>query len=126
MSDDLFQRGMQVRRDMYGPARADDELAAATDFNRPLQELITRYCFGELWDREPLDRKTRSMLTIALCIALNRQGALRAHVEGGLANGVTKAEMREIILHCAIYCGVPAAAEANAVAQAILRDAGLD
>jgi len=126
MADEVFERGMQIRRDMYGPARADDELAAATDFNRPLQEMVTRYCFGEVWDRPGLSRKIRSMLTVAMVVALNRPGALKIHLEGALSNGVTKEEIREIMLHAAIYCGIPAAADGTRIAAEVLKAAGLE
>lgn len=125
MSDTVFERGMQVRRDMYGAERADNELAAATDFNRPLQEMVTRYCFGDVWSRPGLSRKTRSMLTIAMVLAANRPGALKIHIAGALANGVTKEELREIMLHAAIYCGIPAAVDGTMTAMDVLKAAGL-
>lgn len=126
MTNDAFARGMQIRREMYGPDRADKELAAATDFNRPLQELVTSYCFGEIWDRPGLSRKTRSMLTVAMMVALNRMGAVKVHVVGALANGVTKEEIREIMLHAAIYCGVPAGVDGTAAAMEAIKAAGLE
>jgi 4-carboxymuconolactone decarboxylase len=126
MTDDTFARGMQIRRDMYGEERADKEWAATTDFNRPMQDLVTRYCFGEIWDRPGLSRKIRSMLTVAMAVALNRPGAVKIHVAGALANGVTKEELREIMLHAAIYCGIPAGVDGTAAAAEVLKAAGLE
>ena len=124
MDQKLFDRGMQIRRNMYG-TRADEELAQATDFTRPLHALVTTYCFGEIWDRPGLSHKTRSMLTVAMLIALNRQGPLQAHVDNALNNGVTKDELMEIILHAAVYCGVPAAADATRSAVEVFKRRGI-
>jgi 4-carboxymuconolactone decarboxylase len=124
MDKDKFERGMQVRRDMYGPARADDEFAATTDFNRPLQEMITTWCFGEVWTRPAITRRERSMITIAMMIALNRPGALQVHVEGGLKNGVSKDDLREVMLTAAVYCGVAAANDATRIAGEVLKKEG--
>jgi 4-carboxymuconolactone decarboxylase len=126
MDKEMFERGMQLRREMTGEEQANKEWAGADDFDRPLQELVTTYCFGEVWGREPLSRKTRSMLTVAMLIAINRQGPLKMHYKNALNNGVTKDEIREIILHSAIYCGVAAANEATRVAKEAFSEVGLD
>ncbi|WP_207482659.1 carboxymuconolactone decarboxylase family protein [Arenibaculum pallidiluteum] len=124
--DDAFAAGLQVRRDMFGPAGADKQIEAATEFTRPMQDLVTRYCFGEIWDREPLDRKTRSMLTLAMLTVLNRPNQLRTHVRGAIQNGVSKEEIREVLLHAMIYAGVPAGVDSILNAQDVLKEMGLE
>ncbi len=123
---DTFAAGLQIRRDMFGPANSDQVLQSATDFTRPLQELVTRYCFGEVWTRSLLDRKTRSMLTMALLVALNRPNQLRGHVRGAVKNGVSKDEIREVLLHSMIYAGVPAGVDSFNHATEVLKELGLE
>jgi len=125
-SKDTFAAGLQIRRDMFGPANSDQVLQSATDFTRPLQELVTRYCFGEVWTRTLLDRKTRSMLTMALLVALNRPNQLRGHVRGAVKNGVSKDEIREVLLHSMIYAGVPAGVDSFNHATEVLKELGLE
>src|SRR5271168_3131740 len=122
MSDNnsAFETGLALRRDMFGAAGADQAIEAASDFGRPLQEMVTRYCFGEVWQRPGLDRKTRSLLTLAMLIANGRFTQFAAHVRGAIANGVSELELRELILHSQLYCGIPAAVEATAICEAIL------
>jgi 4-carboxymuconolactone decarboxylase len=122
MSDnkEAFDRGLDLRREMFGPAGSDKALEAASDFSRPLQEMVTRFCFGEVWQRPGLDRKTRSMLTLAMLISNGRFAQFAGHVKGAVANGVTKEELRELILHSQLYCGIPAAVEATAICEATL------
>lgn len=122
MSDtgEAFDAGLALRRAMFGPGGADEALAQASDFSRPLQEIVTRFCFGEVWQRPGLERRTRSLLTIAMLIAAGRMAQLPAHVRGALANGVTPEELREVILHALLYCGIPAAVEATAVCERTL------
>jgi 4-carboxymuconolactone decarboxylase len=118
--DASYERGMQIRRAMFGPGGAEERLAAATDFNRPFEELVTRYCFGDTWSRPGLDRRTRSMITLAALTAMVRPNQLKAHVRGALQNGVTREEIREILLHTSVYAGIPAGVEAfNAAAEAL-------
>jgi len=123
---DTLSAGLQIRRDMFGPANADQAVLNATDFNRTLQELVTRYCFGEVWTRSLLDRKTRSMLTMALLVALNRPNQLRGHVRGAIKNGVSKDEIREVLLHSMIYAGVPAGVDSFNHATEVLKELGLE
>jgi 4-carboxymuconolactone decarboxylase len=125
-NQDTFSAGLQIRRDMFGPANSDQVLESATDFTRPLQELVTRYCFGEVWTRSRLDRKTRSMLTMALLVALNRPNQLRGHVRGAVKNGVSKDEIREVLLHSMIYAGVPAGVDSFNHATEVLKELGLE
>jgi 4-carboxymuconolactone decarboxylase len=118
--DAAFDTGMAVRRDMFGAAGAEQRLAQATDFNRPFEELVTRYCFGDVWGRDGLDRKTRSLITLAALTALTKPNQLKVHVRGALANGVTPEEIREVLLHTAVYAGIPCGVEAfNAAAEVL-------
>lgn len=118
--DAAFAAGMKIRRDMFGPAGAEQRLAQATELNRPFEELVTRYCFGETWSRPGLDLKTRSLLTIAVLTALAKPNQLKVHVTGALANGATQEEIREAILHSVVYAGIPAGVEAFAAAGEVL------
>jgi len=111
---------MAVRRAVLGDAHVDRVLATATEFNRDFDDLITRYAWGEIWTRPVLSRPTRSLLTLAMLIALNRLDEFRLHVRGALANGVTRGELREVLLQAAIYCGVPAAHAALRAAESVL------
>ncbi len=123
---ETFAQGMQIRREMFGPALADQVMESATDFNRTLQELVTRYCFGEVWVRPQLDRKTRSMLTMALLVALNKPTQLKGHVRGAVKNGCSKEEIREVLLHSMIYAGVPAGVDSFSHATEVLKEMGLE
>jgi 4-carboxymuconolactone decarboxylase len=117
MNDELFQRGLEIRKSVLGKEYVEKAIASADDFNMPLQRLVTEYCWGALWGREELTKKTRSMLNLAMLSALNRPHELKMHIGGALRNGVTKAEIREVLLQVAIYCGVPAAVDAFRVAR---------
>ena len=123
---DDFAAGMQIRRDMFGPALSDKVMDSATDFTRPLQEMVTRYCFGEVWARPLLDRRTRSMLTMALLVALNKPTQLKGHVRGAVKNGLSKDEIREVLLHSMIYAGVPAGVDSFNHATEVLKELGLE
>jgi len=104
-----YEGGMEVRRAVLGDAHVDRSIAKRTEFNSEFQELITRYAWGEIWTRPGLPRHTRSLLTIGLMVALNRSDEFKLHVRAAFNNGVTRDEIREVLLHCAIYAGVPAA-----------------
>jgi 4-carboxymuconolactone decarboxylase len=123
---DTFAAGLAIRREMFGAAGAEKAIESATDFTRTLQEMVTRYCFGEIWARPQLDRKTRSMLTMALLVALNRPNQLKSHVRGAITNGVSKEQIREVLLHSMIYCGVPAGVDSFNHATAVLKEMGLE
>jgi 4-carboxymuconolactone decarboxylase len=125
-SKDAFAAGLAIRRDMFGVEGAERALETATDFTRPLQDMVTRYCFGEVWTRPALDRKTRSMLTLALLTALGKQNQLRVHVKGAIQNGVSKEEIREVLMHSMIYAGLPAAVDSFATASDVLKQMGLE
>ena len=120
----MLETGLETRREVLGAEHVDRSLAQATDFARPLQELVTEYCWGAVWSRPGLDRRTRSLLNIVMLTALNRRHELEVHVRGALTNGVTPDEIQEALLQAAIYCGVPAALEAMRAAEAVLREHG--
>ena len=112
--------GMRIRREVLGDEHVDRATAGTTDFTRDFQELITRYAWGEIWARPGLDRKTRSCITLTALVALGRNEELALHVRAALRNGLTADEIKEVLLQSAIYCGVPAANAAFAVAQRVL------
>jgi len=118
-----YTQGLQVRREVLGEAHVDRALQNQTDFNRPFQEFITHYAWGDIWSRPGLPRHIRSLLTLALMVALNREEEFRMHVRAALNNGVTPEEIQETLLHTAIYCGLPAANNAFRWAEEALSDA---
>jgi 4-carboxymuconolactone decarboxylase len=117
MTSERFERGLAIRKSVLGDAYVEKALASADEFSRPMQELVTEYCWGTVWARDGLPKKTRSMLNLAMLSALNRPHELKAHVRGALTNGVTRAEICEVLLQVAIYCGVPAAMDSFRVAR---------
>jgi len=117
---DPAEAGLAIMRKMFGAKLVDDRQAAVTDFTRPLEDLVVRYCFGEVWARQQLDPKMRSMLTLAVLTALGKPNQLRVHVQGAINNGVTQDEIREVLLHTMVYSGVPAGVEAFRVASEVL------
>lgn len=119
MSDQDYESGMKVRQDMWGPAGAE-RVEQAKSFNRPFEDLVTEYCFGAVWDREGLDKKTRSMITLAALTALSKPNQIKVHVMGALANGVSVDEIKEVIMHSAVYGGIPAGVEAMNAAMEVL------
>ena len=114
------RKGMKVRRAVLGNSHVDRAESTNNSFNAPFQELITRYAWGEIWTRPGLPRKTRSLITIGMMVALNRPEELRLHLRAAANNGVTQKEIQEVLLHCAIYCGVPAANSAFHIAEEVL------
>jgi 4-carboxymuconolactone decarboxylase len=118
-----FEEGLKVRKAVLGEQYVENALAAATDFNWPLQEFVTEYCWGTVWCRPGLDRKTRSIINLAMLTALNRPHEIEVHVRGALRNGLTKAEIAEVFLQAAVYCGVPAAVDSFRVASKVLSEA---
>lgn len=123
MSKEVYDKGLAIRREVLGAAYVDNAIKSADDFNRPLQELVTEYCWGAVWGRPGLPKKTRSMLNLAMLTALNRPHELKLHVKGALKNGVSRAEIMEVLLQAAIYCGVPAAVDAFRTAREALKEA---
>jgi len=114
--------GERTRREVLGDEHVDRAQAAATDFSRPFQDFITRYAWGEVWSRPGLDRRSRSMITLAALTAVRAEGELELHVRAALRNGLTPEEISEVLLHTAVYAGVPAANAAFAVAQRVLEE----
>ena len=121
---DAFERGMRTRREVLGDEHVDEANARKTPFTEDFQDLITRYAWGEIWSREGLDRRTRSCITLTALIALGREEELAMHIRAALRNGLTPDEIKEVLLQSAIYCGVPAANGAFAVAQRVLDEHG--
>jgi 4-carboxymuconolactone decarboxylase len=122
MANDVFERGLEIRKSVLGKEFVEKSFAAADDFNRPMQELVTEYCWGAVWGREGLSKKTRSMLNLAMLCALNRPHELRMHLRGALRNGVSRDEIREVLLQVAIYCGVPAGVDAFRTAREVFAE----
>ena len=124
MNKELFEKGLAIRKSVLGAEYVDKSIAAADDFNRPLQELTTEYCWGWCWGREGLDKKTRSIINLAMISALNRPHELKMHVKGAIDNGLTKDEIREVLLQVAIYCGIPAGVDSFRIAKEALAEIG--
>ena len=122
--DALFQEGLQTRREVLGPDYVDGSLAKANDFMMSFQRITTEWCWGYAWTRPGLDRKTRSLLNLAMLTALNRSNEIKLHVKGALNNGVTVDEIKETLLHATVYCGIPAGLDAFKVANQVLEEEG--
>jgi 4-carboxymuconolactone decarboxylase len=121
--DESRARGMEVRRAVLGDDHVDRAIERTTSFTEPFQDLITRYAWGEIWSRPGLDRRTRSIVTLTALVATGREHELEMHVRAALRNGLTADEIGEVLLQCAVYCGVPAANGAFAIAQRVIGDA---
>jgi len=122
--DERYEAGLAVRRAVLGTEHVDRQLAAASPFMAPFQKLITEWCWGEIWTRPGLDRRTRSLMNLAMLTALGKPEELKLHVKGALNNGLGVAEIQEALLHATVYCGAPAGLEAFRAADAALKDAG--
>ena len=120
MSHEKFERGMAVRRAVLGDAFVDNAMDGATDFTKPLQALVTENCWGEIWTREAIPKKTRSLITIAILAALKAPQELKLHVRGALRNGCTVEEIQDVLLQATVYCGVPAGVEAFRAAKEVI------
>ena len=118
----LFDEGLATRREVLGDAYVDASIQNATDFTIDMQELVTQYCWGDVWNRPGLDRRSRSLLNLAMLTALNRPHELKIHVRGALNNGLTREEIKEVFLQTAIYCGVPAAIDAFRSATEVFKE----
>jgi 4-carboxymuconolactone decarboxylase len=119
-----LSRGTQIRREVLGDGHVDRSMAQATDFSRPLQELVTTTCWNDIWTRPGLDRRTRSLLNLAMLTALNRMHEFGIHVRGAIRNGCTITEIQEVLLQTAAYCGAPAALESVRIAEQVLAELG--
>jgi 4-carboxymuconolactone decarboxylase len=124
MTDELHDDGMRIRREVLGDEHVDRANDATTPFTQPFQDFITRMAWGSVWAREALDRRTRSAITLAVLTALGREHELALHVRAARRNGLSEEEISEVLLHTAVYAGVPAANRAFAIAQAVLRETG--
>ena len=121
---ELFERGLELRREVLGPEYVDKSLNAANDFMMAFQRLTTEWCWGYAWTRPGLDRKTRSLVNLAMLTALNRSPEIKLHVRGALNNGVTVDEIKEVLIHATIYCGIPAGLDAFKAANDVLKEVG--
>ncbi len=122
MASELFEKGLQIRREVLGAEHVNASISQADDFSRPLQELVTEYCWGNVWSRPGLERKTRSLINIAMLTALNRPHEVKLHLRGALNNGCSKNDIMEVLLQTAIYCGVPAAMDSLRVAKEFFQE----
>ena len=122
MSDDTYDAGMKARREVLGDEHVDRAIKSTTDFTAAFQDFITRYAWGSVWTRDGLDRRTRSCMTLAVLTALGREGEIAMHVRAARTNGLTHEEISEVLLHTAVYAGVPAANAAYAIAQRVLAE----
>jgi 4-carboxymuconolactone decarboxylase len=122
--DDLFDRGLALRREVLGAEYVDKSLQSANDFMMAFQRITTEWCWGYAWTRPGLDRKTRSLLNLAMLTALNRSPEIKLHVRGALNNGVTVDEIKEVLIHATIYCGIPAGLDAFKAANDVLKEMG--
>jgi 4-carboxymuconolactone decarboxylase len=122
MDKTTYDKGLEIRKAVMGEAFVTNALKNVDEFNQPFQELVTEYCWGAIWGREELPRKTRSMLNLAMLSILNRPNELRAHLKGALTNGVTRSEIREVLMQVAIYAGVPAGVDSFRIAREVFAE----
>lgn len=122
MANELYETGLRIRREVLGAEYVDKSIELSDDFNRPLQELVTQYCWGAVWSRPGLNRKTRSLINLAMLTALNRPHEVKLHLKGALNNGCSREEIMEVLLQTAIYCGVPAAIDSFRLAREVFNE----
>ena len=125
MDKPMFDTGLAIRKSVLGAEFVDNAFKTADDFNREFQELVTQYCWGEVWGRPGLDKKTRSMLNLAMLSALNRPHEIKLHVRGAINNGLTKEDIKEVFMQVAIYCGVPAGVDGFRIAREVFKEMGI-
>src|SRR5690606_11295977 len=125
MNEHLYNIGLKLRREVVGDSYVSNSLENADAFDRPMQELVTQYCWGDVWGRPGLDRRSRSLLNLGMISALNRPAELAAHIRGAINNGVTKQEICEAFLQVAVYCGMPAGLGSFKVAQQVIKEIGI-
>lgn len=125
MNEELFEKGLSTRREVLGSEYVDASIKNADDFTLDMQHLVTQYCWGDVWNRPGLERKTRSFLNLAMISALNRPHELKLHIRGAINNGLTKDEIKEVFLQVAIYCGVPAAIDSFRTAKEVFKEMGI-
>lgn len=117
-----FEKGLEIRKSVLGAEFVDNAIRSADEFSRPLQELVTEYCWGAVWGRDGLSKRDRSLINLAMIAALNRPHELKLHVKGAIRNGLTREEIREVLLQVAIYCGIPAGVDSFRVAREALNE----
>jgi 4-carboxymuconolactone decarboxylase len=122
MSSEVYDRGMKARREVLGDAYVDNAVKNADELTKPFQDLATEYCWGSIWGRDGLPRKTRSLVNVGMLIALNRAHELEVHLRAAITNGCTMEEIREVLLQAAVYCGVPAGGEAFRIARKVFNE----
>jgi 4-carboxymuconolactone decarboxylase len=125
MASELFEKGLKTRREVLGAEYVDAAIRGADSFTQELQEYVTANCWGEIWNRPGLDRRTRSFLNLGMLTALNRPHELKLHIRGAMNNGITKDEIKEVFLHASVYCGVPAAIDSFRVAKEVFKEMGI-
>jgi 4-carboxymuconolactone decarboxylase len=126
MADDAYERGIAIREEMLGSEHGRERVENADDYTRDFEDLVTRYCFGSVWDREQLPRATRSLVTLAMLVAMGRAHEIRIHVVGAVNNGVTREQIRELMIHSMPYCGIPAALDGLRHSGAVLDELGIE
>ena|SRR5215471_19735024 len=122
MDKATYEKGLEIRKSVLGKEFVENAIKSADEFNRPLQELVTEYCWGAVWGRDGLSKRERSLLNLAMLSALNRPHELKVHVKGAIANGLSRDEIREVLMQVAIYCGVPAAVDSFRIAREALNE----
>ena len=125
MNESRYESGLKIRREVLGGVVVDNALNSADDFSEPMQDLVTEYCWGEIWGRPGLDRRSRSILNLGMLAVLNRPDELAGHIRGAVTNGLSKAEIRECLLQVAVYAGMPAGLSSFRVAQGVFDELGL-
>ena len=125
MNKEAFEKGLKTRREVLGAEYVDNSIQNADAFNMPMQELVTEYCWNEIWNRPRLDRRTRSIINLSMITALNRPHELKLHVRGAINNGLSKEDIQEVFLQAAIYCGVPAAIDSFRCAKEVFTEMGI-
>jgi 4-carboxymuconolactone decarboxylase len=125
MNQDSFEKGLKTRREVLGAEYVDNSIKNADDFNLPMQELVTEYCWNEIWNRPGLPRRERSIINLSIITALNRPHEFKLHVRGAINNGLTKEDIQEVLLQTAIYCGVPAAIDSFRLAKEVFKEMGI-
>lgn len=126
MSDELFEKGVAIREDMFGAEHGRAKIEAAPEYTRDFEDLVTRYVFGDVWGREGLSRAERSMVTLAMLVALGRTWEVKVHTQGAIANGVSKDQIKEIMMNAAVYCGIPAANDGFMTSKEVLKQLGVE
>lgn len=125
MNRESFEKGLKTRREVLGAEYVDNAIKNADDFNQPMQELVTEYCWDAIWNRPGLDRRTRSIINLSMLTALNRPHEIKLHVRGAINNGLSKQDIQEVFLQTAIYCGVPAAIDSFRTAREVFKEMGI-